>query len=131
MRSAFVLTWMALAILPASAQDDYTIESLAAIADHHRAQFDSESIRRQGDFARFEVRVTWKDPEQRPTGAPASRVVRFLADCAQGLLALAAVSLYDESGRLLKNAIVPPGSWEYSKPEAGSREARWLQSACG
>ena len=122
-----------LAILGAAgahAQADYTLESLAAVTEQHAAQLDSNSIRQEAGFSRFDVRVTWKDLEQKPADAAALRYVRYLAKCGEGSLALAGVAVHDEAGRMLKNAIVPPGAWEYEKPEAGSREAQWLKQIC-
>jgi len=126
----FCVIVAALAIGSAAAQDNYSVESLAAITESHHTRFDPQSVREVGGTTRFEVRVTWKDPDQRPPGAPASRYVRYLANCADGTLAIAGVVLQDEVGRMLKNVIVPPGAWEYAKPAAGSREAEWMKRAC-
>lgn len=130
MRRAIPVIAAALAMGSATAQEEYSVESLAAITESHQTRFDPQSVRQAGGTTRFEVRVTWKDPEQRPPGAAATRYVRYLANCSEGTLALAGVVLQDEVGRMLKNAIIPPGAWEYAKPAADSREAEWLKRAC-
>jgi hypothetical protein len=112
------------------AQDEYSVESLATITEAHHALFVPESIRAAAGITRFEVRVTWIEPDKRPPGAPATRYVRYLANCAEGTAAVAGVVTQDEVGRMIKNVIVPPGGWEYAKPTSGSREAEWMKRAC-
>lgn len=126
----FLLCALPLLAAPAYAQDDYTLESLAAVSEQNTARLDPNSIRQEAGISRFDVQVAWKDLERKPPDAPAVRHVRYLANCSQRLLALAGVSVHDESGRLLKNAIVPPGAWEYEQPKEGTREAQWLQQVC-
>ncbi len=122
-----------LAVLAAGnalAQDDHSVKALAEVTESHHTRFDPESVREISGITRFEVRVTWMNPEQRPPGAPATRYVRYLVNCAEGTMALSGVVLQDEVGRMLKNAIVPPGAWEYAKPVSSSREGEWLKRAC-
>jgi hypothetical protein len=130
MRTRITLVMAALAVGSAAAQEDYSVQSLAAITEAHHAFFNPDSVREVGGTTHFEVRVTWMDPEKRPPGAPATRYVRYLADCTEGTLAVAGVVLQDEVGRMLKNVIVPPGGWEYAKPASGSRESDWIRRAC-
>lgn len=130
MRTGIAVTVAALAIGSALAQEDYTVESLATITESHHARFDPESLRKVGAITHFEVRVTWIEPEKRPPEAPATRYVRYLANCAEGTFAVAGVVLQDEVGRMLKNIIVPPGAWDYAKPLSGSRESEWMKRAC-
>jgi hypothetical protein len=120
----------ALLIANAAAQGEYTVESLATVAEGQRAELDPTSTRQLGTTTRFEVRVVWNDPTQRPQGAPARKLVRYLADCSKRELAVAAVGLEDENGRMLKSAIVPPGTYEFAKPAGGSREEQWLDKTC-
>jgi len=131
MRIGITLIMTALAAANAGAQEDYSVQSLATITEAHHAFFSSASVRQVGGITHFEVRVTWMEPEKRPQGAPATRYVRYLANCPEGTLAVAGVVLQDEVGRMLKNVIVPPGAWEYAKPAPGSREAEWMKRACG
>jgi len=131
MRTRMTLFMAALAIANAAAQDDYSVGALATITDAHHAFFSPDSVREVGGITHFEVRVTWMDPEKRPPGVPATRYVRYLANCPEGTLAVAGVVLQDEVGRMLKNVIVPPGGWEYAKPASGSRESEWMKRACG
>jgi hypothetical protein len=131
MRARIAFFAAALAIAGAAAQDDYSVQSLAVVTEAHHAFFNPDSVREVGGITHFEVRVTWMDPEKRPPGAPATKYVRYLANCAEGALALAGVLLQDEVGRMLKNVIVPPGGWEFAKPAPGSRESEWMRRACG
>jgi hypothetical protein len=112
----------------AHAQDDYTLESLAAVSEQQVAKLDTNSVRREAGVTRFDVRVTPKDSEQ--PGSGIVRNVRYLADCSKGVLAVAGVAIHDAQGRMLKNAIVPPGTWEYETPAEDSREAQWLKQVC-
>ena len=130
MRISLLSVLPLVAVTGAYAQDDYTLESLAAVSQEHNVRLDPSSIRQEAGQSRFDVQVTWKDLERKPPEAPPIRYVRYLAKCSEGELALAGVSVHDESGRLLKNAIVPPGAWEYAKPEGGTLEAQWLQQVC-
>jgi hypothetical protein len=120
----------ALLVANAAAQGDYTVEALAAIADGQRAELDLTSARQLGSTTRFDVRVVWSEPSRRPQEAAARKLVRYLADCVKRELAVAGVGLEDDNGRMLKSAIVPPGTYEYFKPAAGSREAQWLDEVC-
>lgn len=130
MLTRITLFLAALAVGSAAAQDDYSVQALATISDAHHAFFNPDSVREVGDTTHFEVRVTWMDPEKRPPGAPATRYVRYLANCGEGTVAVAGVVLQDEVGRMLKNVMVPPGGWEYAKPASGSRESDWMKRVC-
>jgi hypothetical protein len=118
------------AIIAAAAPAAPSAESLATIGEAEVASLDANSIQSRGGVQRFDVRVSWRDAQKRPAGAAASRVVRYLARCEQGTMALAAVATLDDNGRMLKSHVVPPGGAEYAAPVAGSREAHWLQDAC-
>ena len=125
-----LLCLLSLIAAAAHAQDDYTLESLAAVSDQQVARLDTNSVRSESGRSRFDVLVTWKDAEHKPPNAAAVRYVRYLADCSSGKLALSGVAVHDEVGRMLKNAIVPPGTWEYETPAEGSNEAQWLKQVC-
>jgi hypothetical protein len=118
------------ATLCGAAQAADPVESLASIDEGESASLDRQSIQAQGGLTRFDVRVAWRDPAQRPAGAAASRIVRYVAQCGQGTLALAAVATLDTEGRMMKSYVVPPGGSEFAAPAAGSREADWIQAAC-
>ncbi|MEO8165494.1 MAG: hypothetical protein ABI619_08855 [Betaproteobacteria bacterium] len=112
------------------AADPSTVEELAVIRESEVARLDKTSILSRGDEARFDVGVAWRDPSQKPQGEPVTRVVRYVAHCKDKTLAPAMVVTYDEYGRTLKRYLVPPGSGEYSAPQAGSQESGWVEQAC-
>jgi len=112
------------------AQDAPTVETLSRIGDFETAELDGQSIQLRGDMTRFDVRVRWKDPPQRPQGAPAGRYIRYAAKCGERSMGVAAVATLDENGRMLKSYVVPPGGSDLVVPAEGSRESRWLQEAC-
>lgn len=120
----------ALLALPGLAQEGDTVESLSEIRDFERADLDGQSIRSQGDLTRFDVRVRWRNTDQRPPGAPAGRYIRYVANCASMTLGVAAVATVDENGKMLKSYVVPPGATDTITAAPESREARWLQQAC-
>jgi hypothetical protein len=132
MKSCFSLLGLALVAQSAAfAAEPKTVEELAVIRDFEVARLDKLSIRSLGDNARFEVGVAWRDPAQRPQGEPATRVVRYFAQCKDKMLALDSVATSDEHGKPVKSYLVPPGSAEFWRPPAGSREAGWIEQACG
>ncbi len=112
------------------AADPKTVEELAVIGQAESARLDKSTIVSRGDQIRFDVSVAWRDPAQRPEGAAATRVVRYVANCKDKTLSLAMVETSDQDGRTLKRYLVPPGTGEYAAPQAGSLEAGWLSQAC-
>lgn len=112
------------------AQGVPTVESLSVIGDAEAAELDRQSIQLRGDVTRFDVRVRWKDPSQRPQSAPAGRYIRYVAKCGEKSMGVAAVATLDENGKMLKSYVVPPGGSDFTVPAEGSREGRWLQEAC-
>lgn len=123
-----LLVTLAAMLAPAQAAD--TAESLATIGEQESAHLDLQSAQARGELTRFDVRVAWRDPAQRPAGAAASRIVRYVARCGPGTLALAAVATVDADGRMTKSYVIPPGGAEFEVPAPGSREAEWLKAAC-
>jgi hypothetical protein len=115
---------------PVFAQDSGTIEELAIIRDFEVAQIDRQTVRIVGEEARVDVRVTWRDPAQRPSDAPASRVIRYIVKCKDRTLGLAAVMTIDQNGKMIKRFVTPPGSWDFVPPNKGSHEERWMKEVC-
>lgn len=116
---------------PASAQPQYdTAEAASRIGEEHVTSLQRGTVARFGELRRFEIRVAWKEPSQRPEAEAPLRVVRYLARCESREMALAAVAVFDTSGRMIKSFGVPPGAWDYTKPLEGSAEAEALDSAC-
>ena len=107
-----------------------TIEAASKIGGQHVTRLQRDSVTRFGELLRFEVRVAWKNPEERPENEAPLRVVRYLAKCASKELAVAAVAVFDTSSRVVKSFGVPPGAWDYSNPDPGSPQEEWLASAC-
>ncbi len=114
----------------AVAQDTNTAESLSQVRDFELASLDTLSIESRGDLTRFDVSVKWRDPEQRPPNAPASRVIRYVAKCGEKTLGLVAVAAIDQNGKMLKSYVIPPGGTDFVLANEGSREAQWLGQAC-
>lgn len=115
----------------AVAQNSYSPEAFAVVKPGENADFNSDTVRTLGELTRFEVTITRRGMQEPQPGGPAERQVRYVAKCASGELTLAAVSLIDDSGRVMKTMTIPPGAGEFTKPEAGSQEAQWLAKACG
>jgi hypothetical protein len=114
----------------AIAEDAQTAETLAAIRDFEIASLNAQSIEARDDAVRFEVGVQWRDPEQRPPQAPASRIIRYVAKCADKTLGVVAVATIDRNGRMLKSYVIPPGGTDFLPVKEGSREAEWFGRVC-
>ena len=65
-----------------------TIEAASKIGGQHVTRLQRDSVTRFGELLRFEVRVAWKNPEERPENEAPLRVVRYLAKCASKELAV-------------------------------------------
>jgi hypothetical protein len=116
---------------PAFADDMYSPEPLAEVKAGERADLDLQTIRRYGDIqGRFEVVVAPVDRSTVPADGPASRRVRYMANCEEGTMTLAAVGVFDSSGNVLKTLVALPGSLDPVKPEKGSEQAKWLRRVC-
>ncbi len=127
-----VIAALALVVQSAAwAAEPKTVEELAVIDQAETARLDKTTVQSGGDQTRFDVSVAWRDPAQRPEGAAATRVVRYVANCKARTLALAMVVTSDQYGRMLKRYLVPPGTGDYTAPPAGSQEAGWMAQACG
>jgi hypothetical protein len=118
------------ATIAAAAQAAGAIEDLARIGEAEVASLEAQSVQARGELTRFDVRVSWRDPQARPPGAAAGRVVRYLARCGQKTMALSAVAILDDNGRMAKTHVAPPGGSTFAAPAEGSREAGWLASVC-
>lgn len=129
MRTLFALL-LALIAGTAAAQDGYSVETLSEIRDFEVASLDTQTIVARDDVTRFDVLVKWRNPEHRPPNAPASRMIRYVAKCADKTLGVAAVATIDPNGRMLKSYVIPPGGTDFLPASEGSREAKWLMEAC-
>ncbi|HWH47781.1 MAG TPA: surface-adhesin E family protein [Burkholderiales bacterium] len=112
------------------ARDADTLEELAVVRDFEVVQIDRQTVRIAGDEARVDVRVTWRDPAQRPPDAAASRVIRYILKCKDQTTGVAAVTTIDQNGKMIKRFVTPPGSWDFVGPKPGSYEQRWLKEVC-
>jgi hypothetical protein len=116
---------------PALADDPYSPEPLAQVKAGERAELDLQTIRRYGEIqGRFEVVVAPVDQSSVPPDGPAFRRVRYMANCEEGTMTLAAVGVIDSNGNVLKTLVAPPGSLDPVKPEKGSEQAKWLRRVC-
>ena len=125
-----LLTMVLMAAACVFARDSDTIDELAIVREFEVAQIDRQTVRVVGDEARVDVRVTWRDPGQRPSDAPASRVIRYILKCKDRTTGLAAVTTIDQNGKMIKRFVTPPGSWDFVQPKPGSHEERWLKEVC-
>jgi hypothetical protein len=119
------------ALAPARAQTPDSPEALATPQPGEVAELDLQSIKRFGDkVARFEVSIV---RAQQGNAAPDSlgpRRVRYVADCEEQTLTLAAVGVFDNSGQVQRSLVVPPGAVDPVQPAKGSLEQKWLRKAC-
>jgi len=116
----------------AFAEEQYytNIEDAARISEDHLWRFEADSVTRQGDMVRFDVKAGWKTLEARPQTEAPGRVIRFLARCESKELALMAVAVLDNSRRMVKTFGIAPGGWDWLAPVKGSPEAQLLDKAC-
>jgi hypothetical protein len=116
---------------PVHAQEPGSPESLAQAKAGEAARLDLQTIRKFGESqGRFEVVVAWADSTRPAPEDYGPRHVRYMANCDEGTIALAAIGVFDRSGQLTKTVVVPPGAADPIKPEKGSQEAKWLQRVC-
>jgi hypothetical protein len=117
--------------LPAAAQVPADAEALAKPRDGETAALELETIRKFGDaLARFEVTIAWADAARPAPSDYGARRVRYMANCDEGTMTVAAVALFDRSGALQKTLVVPPGGSDPVKPEKGTDAEKWLRRAC-
>lgn len=132
MKSAvLVLGGIALA-LPAFAEQQYytDIETAARISEKHETRFERDSVTRSGEMIRFDVKVGWKTPDERPETEAPLRIVRYLVRCEEKEIAVSGVAVFDTSRRIVKSFGVPPGGWDFIRPDQSSAERQWLEKAC-
>ena len=121
----------ALAFAAGTAAAQYaTIEEAAWVRPDNATRFESDSITKMGEMVRFDVIVGWEDASKRPEGEPVRKVIRYLAKCKEGEVAVASVATFASTGITPKTWGIAPGAWEFEKPEAGSLHARWLKRTC-
>ena len=115
----------------AGAEDPLAAEALAQPQSGDSVELELESIRRFGEkTVRLEIMIRWGDPTRPAPEGYTPRKVRYMGDCEEGTLTLAAVGVFDASGRPLKSVIVPPRASDPIKPEKGTDLAKWLRQAC-
>lgn len=108
----------------------HTPETLARVAEGEVGQLDTQSIVKYGDIqGRFDVFIERGDGAPSPDGTTPRRV-RYMVNCQEGTMAVAAVGLFDRGGQVSKTMVSPPGAVDPVKPEKGSEEAKWLQRTC-
>jgi hypothetical protein len=131
-RIAYILSVLALfAGAAAAAPDPGSPESLAQAKEGELARLDLQTIRKFGEAqGRFEVVVAWADSSRPAPEDYGPRQVRYMANCEEGTISLAAVGVFDRNGQLTKTMVIPPGGADPIKPEKGSQEAKWLQRVC-
>ena len=119
----------ALAGTPVHAQSQDP-EALSKIGEGEVAELDTTTIRKYGEIqGSFNVNIKRQDGASSPEGTT-PRTVRFMANCKDGTMVVAAVGLFDGSGQLAKTMVAPPRSIDEVKPEKGTLEAKWLRQVC-
>ncbi|MFO1319136.1 MAG: hypothetical protein U1F52_05940 [Burkholderiales bacterium] len=128
---AFVPSGLILA-LPALAEMQYydNIEAASHITAQHETRFERDSVSRSGDWIRFDVKVGWRTPDERPETEAPLRIVRYLARCETKEIAVSGVAVFDTSRRIVKSFGVPPGGWDFVHPDGASVERQWIDKAC-
>ena len=107
-----------------------SIEEAAKVTEANVTRFENDSIAKQGTMLRFDVTVGWKDPSMRKEEEPLRKIIRHLAKCDEGELALASVALVPGPGQLPKTFGIAPGAWDFYKPEKGTEPQKWLDKVC-
>ena len=114
----------------AQAQQSLDPETLAKVREGEVAELDRPSITKYGDIqGRFDVKIKRRDGAESTDGTT-PRTVRFMVNCREGTMVVAAVGLFDPGGQLAKTMVSPPGAIDPAKPEKGTQEAKWLQTVC-
>jgi hypothetical protein len=132
LRIAAIASVIALSLnLPAAAQGPEEAEALAQPRDGETAILDLQTIRKYGEtLGRFDVNIVWMDTSLPRPLDYAPRRVRYMADCDESSMTLAAVALFDADGQVRKTLVVPPRASDPVKPEKGTAAAKWLQRVC-
>lgn len=107
-----------------------SIEDAAKLTDQHALKFERDSISRQGDMLRFDLKAGWKNPEERPADEAPRRILRFLARCEAKELAIMGVAVFDLNGQVVKSYGIAPGGWDFVAPAKDSIEGQYLAKVC-
>lgn len=107
-----------------------TIEDAAKLTEKHALKFERDSVTRQGDMVRFDLKAGWKNPEERPENESPRRILRFLARCEAKELAIMGVAVFDLNGQVVKSYGIAPGGWDFAMPAKDSIEATYLKKVC-
>jgi hypothetical protein len=76
------------------------------------------------------VNIVRADPGSAWPEGSGPRRVRYVIDCEEETMTLAAVGVFDNSGQVQRSLVVPPGAIDPVKPAKGSPEQKWLRKAC-
>lgn len=115
---------------PVLAQQAQDPEVLAKIGEGEIGQLDSTTIRKYGDtHGRFDVHIKRRDGSPSRDGIT-PRTVRFMANCKEGTMVVAAVGMFDPDGQLAKTMVSPPGAVDPHVPEKGTQGEKWLRTVC-
>lgn len=130
LRIAATVLALGIALSAANALGYQTIEEAAKITDANVTRFESDSISKQGEMLRFDVTVGWKDASMRKDDEPLRKIIRHLAKCDEGELAVSSVALIPAPGQTPKTLGIAPGAWDFYKPEKGTEAKKWLDKVC-
>lgn len=105
---------------------------LAQVQPGEKSSFDLQSVKKYGDIqGQFDVIINWSEDADIPKPKDYTpRRVRYLANCEEGTMTVAAVGIFDQIGQISKTVVAPPRSLDPVKPEKGSPQAKWVQQVC-
>lgn len=104
---------------------------LAQVKEGEKARLDLQSIKKYGEKqGQFDIIVTWNDAQGPKPDNYLPRRVRYMADCEEGTMTVAAVGLFDRSGQISRTVTAPPRSLDPIKPAKGTDEAKWIRQVC-
>jgi S1-C subfamily serine protease len=130
LRAALLAATAFLAAAPAAAED----WQLFATATTAKVFFDRDSVRAEGEYVHYRVRIEYGEPrESRDRKFRYQRSVSAqVAQCGMRKLALTAATLYDAQGKVLSNVRRTPERWREALADVGTDglQARLLQHAC-
>jgi hypothetical protein len=119
---------LALALQALPAPDSVQWEPLTVDQDG-RNSIDPASISREGDLARFTLRVDFHDPASHGGVRVAMSLMRM--DCRRRTLGIQAADAYGEDGRLIQSRAVEPAEIAYTPLASWARHERIRARVCG
>lgn len=107
-------------------------EVLAQAKPGEKMKFDLQSVKKYGDVqGQFDVIINWSEDADIPKPKDYTpRRVRYITNCQDGTMTVAAVGIFDQIGQITKTVVAPPRSLDPVKPEKGTPQSKWIQQVC-